>query len=55
MTELICAIEEGREPENGASENLHSLSLCFAEIEASRSGEKVAVGSVRAVPGVGGA
>ena len=55
MTELLCAIEEGREPENSARGNLQSLSLCFAAIEASRNGGTVAVGSVRAVPGIGGA
>lgn len=30
MGELLCAIEEGREPENGAMDNLKSLSICLA-------------------------
>jgi predicted dehydrogenase len=32
MGELLCAIEEDREPANSARDNLRSLSLCFAAI-----------------------
>lgn len=32
MAELLCAIEEGREPSNNARDNLRSLELCFAAI-----------------------
>ncbi len=32
MGELMCAIEEGREPSHGARGNLDSLALCFAAI-----------------------
>jgi len=39
MGELLCAIEEGREPSNGARENLRSLALVFAAIESARDGE----------------
>jgi hypothetical protein len=30
MSELLCAIEEKREPRNSARHNLRSLELCFA-------------------------
>ena len=33
MGELLCAIEEDREPSHGAEENLKSLELCFAALE----------------------
>lgn len=33
MAELLCAIEEQREPSNNARDNLKSLELCFAAIE----------------------
>jgi hypothetical protein len=29
MAELLCAIEEGREPINNARTNLRSLALCY--------------------------
>jgi predicted dehydrogenase len=32
MAELLCAIEEQREPSNNARDNLRSLELCFAAI-----------------------
>jgi predicted dehydrogenase len=50
MGELLCAIEEGREPSNGARANLDSLALCFAAIAASREGRPVAPGEVRRLP-----
>jgi predicted dehydrogenase len=34
MGELLCAIEENREPENSAAANLNSLALCFAAMKA---------------------
>ncbi|MEI6177274.1 MAG: Gfo/Idh/MocA family oxidoreductase [Verrucomicrobiota bacterium] len=34
MGELLCAIEDNREPENSAAENLKSLALCFAAMKA---------------------
>lgn len=33
MGELLCAIEEKREPSNSAEDNLKSLELCFAALE----------------------
>lgn len=33
MGELLCAIEDGREPENSAAENLRSLGACFAAMK----------------------
>ena len=32
MGELLCAIEENREPENAAADNLKSLALCLAAV-----------------------
>ena len=37
MAELLCAIEEQREPSNNAQDNLRSLELCFAAIESATS------------------
>lgn len=47
MAELLCAIEEDREPINGARGNLLSLELCFAAIKSSHSGKPVRPGAVR--------
>jgi predicted dehydrogenase len=47
MGELLCAIEENREPTNSARDNLGSLALCFAAMAAADRGESVKVGSVR--------
>ena len=38
MAELLCAIEEQRQPLNNARDNLQSLALCFAAIAASKDG-----------------
>ena len=46
MGELMCAAQEGREPENGARGNLRSLALAFAAIESARTGREVRVGEV---------
>ncbi|MEO0384891.1 MAG: Gfo/Idh/MocA family oxidoreductase [Pseudomonadota bacterium] len=50
MGELLCAIEEGREPSNGAEENLHSLAMAFAAVESRITGKEVTIGSVRKLP-----
>ena len=50
MGELMCAIEEGREPSNGARGNLDSLALCFAAIASAREGRPVEPGTVRRLP-----
>ena len=49
MGELLCAIEEDREPHHSAKSNLKSLELCFAALAAADRGEPVEVGSVRTV------
>ena len=41
MAELLCAIEEKREPENSARLNLRTLALCFAALESADSGKPV--------------
>jgi len=47
MGELLSAIEEGREPENGARANLSSLALTFAAIRSRHAGREVEIGTVR--------
>ena len=49
MGELLCAIEEDREPNNCARSNLKSLELCFAALASADMGQPVEVGSVRTV------
>ena len=49
MAELLCAIEEEREPGNGARDNLRSLALCFAAVASAGCGEPVVPGTVRGV------
>ncbi len=43
MGELLCAIEEGREPQNSARGNLASLRLCLAAVRSSQTGETVTI------------
>lgn len=50
MGELLLAIEEDREPENGARENLASLALCFAAIASARQRCEVKVGEAVELP-----
>ena len=50
MGELLCAIEEGREPTNSARNNLKSLALCFAVIAAANDGTAKVPGDVRELP-----
>jgi predicted dehydrogenase len=50
MAELLCAVEDGREPANGARENLRSLALAFAAIASSHMGEPQVPGQVRTLP-----
>ena len=47
MGELLCAIEEDRQPSHSAAENLKSLELCFAALASADSVQSVQVGSVR--------
>jgi len=46
MGELLCAIEEDREPENSASRNLRSLELCFAAVASADAGQPALPGEV---------
>ena len=41
MGELLCAIEDGREPSHGAKDNLRSLELCFAALKSADSGQPI--------------
>jgi predicted dehydrogenase len=50
MAELLCAIEEDREPMNSARDNLRSLALCFATIAAATDGCAKVPGEVRRLP-----
>ncbi len=50
MAELLCAIEEKREPVNNARGNLRGLSLCFAAIVSAAEGGVRLPGSVRKLP-----
>lgn len=50
MAELLCAIEEGRQPSNRARASMPGLALCFAAIESSRTGRPVDPATVRRRP-----
>ncbi|MBI3117746.1 MAG: Gfo/Idh/MocA family oxidoreductase [Candidatus Hydrogenedentes bacterium] len=47
MGELLCAIEENREPFNSGRDNLKGLAICFAAVESAETHQPVAPGSVR--------
>ena len=49
MGELLCAIEEGREPANSAKNNLKSLSLCMAALRSAETGLPQVPGEVRRI------
>jgi hypothetical protein len=49
MAELLCAIEENREPSNSAENNLNSLALCFAAVESAETGKPQIPGKVRRI------
>jgi predicted dehydrogenase len=51
MAELLCAIEEEREPSHSARDNLVSLELCFAALASADSGLPQTPGAVRRAPG----
>jgi predicted dehydrogenase len=50
MAELLCAIEEGREPVNNARGNLRGLGLCFAALASAAESLARVPGSVRNLP-----
>ncbi len=47
MGELLCAIEDDREPSNGAAENLRSLAMAFAAVRSRMTGKDVEIGAAR--------
>ncbi len=51
MAELLCAIEERREPLHSARDNLRSLELCFAVLASADSAQLVKPGQVRTLSG----
>lgn len=51
MAELLCAIEEKREPYHSAESSLAGLSLCFAAVASAETGKPVVPGKVRKLPG----
>lgn len=50
MAELLCAIEEKREPINNARDNLRGLALCFAAIASAAQGIPQVPGLIRKLP-----
>jgi len=49
MGELLCAIDQGRQPYHSGAHNLESLKAAFALIQSADSGRKVSVGEARKV------
>ena len=50
MGELLRAIEEGRQPEINARDNLRGLALCFAAVASAERNRPVVPGAVRKMP-----
>jgi len=50
MGELLCAIEDSREPYNSARNNLRSLELCFAAVASAECHRPVVPGTIRKLP-----
>lgn len=50
MGELLCAIEENREPTHSAKNNLRSLALCFAAVASAQQRAPVVPGSIKRLP-----
>lgn len=50
MAELLCAIEEKREPYNCAESSLPGLALCFAAVASAESGRPQVPGKIRKLP-----
>lgn len=50
MGELLCAIEDGREPWNNARDNLRSLRTCFAACISADRGRPIDPASVTRLP-----
>jgi predicted dehydrogenase len=49
MGELLCAIEERRQPSIAAEDNLRSLELCFAAVASAERGQPLPPGRVRRI------
>ncbi len=49
MGELLCAIEEKREPKNSGRNNLRSLGICYAACASAEDGKPKAMGEVRKI------
>jgi predicted dehydrogenase len=49
MAELLCSIEQRREPQNSGRNNLRSLALCFAACASAERGRAVVPGTVRRI------
>jgi hypothetical protein len=47
MGELLCAIEQDREPSNSARVNLRSLAICFAAVKSADTGRAQPPGKIR--------
>ena len=50
MAELLCAIEENREPDNSAESSLAGLATCFAAVASAETGRPQVPGRVRRLP-----
>lgn len=50
MGELLCAIEENREPDHSAKNNINTLELSFAAMESANRGLPVEPGTIRSLP-----
>jgi predicted dehydrogenase len=46
MGELLCAIEENRQPENNGRDNLRGLALCFAAVASAETGQPQQPGQI---------
>ncbi len=50
MGELLCAIEQKRQPLNNPIDNLRGLAICFAAVVSAQTGKTQTVGKVRKAP-----
>jgi hypothetical protein len=50
MGELLCAVEEKRQPSNDARGNLQSLELAFAAVASAMRHEPIVPGMIRKLP-----
>jgi hypothetical protein len=50
MGELLCAIEQNRQPIHNARDNLNSLALCFAATRSADTGKPQVPGKIRRLP-----